>query len=100
MHEVFLGLQNAANWNAMIDLVKDENGERQDDLAKIQAKTLLIWGEHDEAYGPEAFGRVFEEHIPDAELIVVEGAGHYPHEQEPALVAAKILAFHLEGRGD
>jgi pimeloyl-ACP methyl ester carboxylesterase len=100
VHEVYLGLKNAANWNSMIDLVKDENGERQGDLATIQAKTLLIWGEHDEAYGPETFGRAFEERIPDAKLVVVEGAGHYPHEQEPALVAGKILAFHLADRGE
>ncbi|MGK0480695.1 MAG: 3-oxoadipate enol-lactonase [Planctomycetota bacterium] len=98
VHEVFLGLQNRSNWNAMIDLVKDESGERAADLARIQAKTLLIWGEHDEAYPPATFGRVFEERIPDARLIVVEGAGHYPHEQEPALVAREILALHEEGR--
>ena len=95
VHEVYLSLENAGNWNAMIDLVKDESGERELDLARVKAKTLLIWGEHDGAYAPETFGRVFEERIPDARLVVVEGAGHYPHEQEPGLVAAEILAFHL-----
>ena len=82
----------------MIDLVKDESGERENDLANIQAKTLLIWGEHDEAYAPATFGRTFEERIPDAKLVVVDGAGHYPHEQEPAFVANQILELHLAGR--
>lgn len=98
VHEVFLGLENRGNWNAMIDLVRDENGERQHDLAKIQAQTLLIWGEHDEAYPPETFGRVFDERIPSSRFVVVEGAGHYPHEQQPALVAAEILSLHQQGR--
>ena len=98
VHEVYLGLKNSANWNAMIDLVKDEGGEREGDLAKIQAPTLLIWGEHDEAFAPGTFGRTFEERIPSARLVVVEGAGHYPHEQEPAFVAQQVLDFHLSGR--
>ncbi|QDV08042.1 Lipase 3 precursor [Planctomycetes bacterium Poly30] len=99
VHEVFLGLENRANWNAMIDLVRDENGARENDLARIQAPTLLLWGETDQAYPPDTFGRVFDERIPSSRLVVVEGAGHYPHEQQPALVAKEILALHREGRG-
>ena len=98
VREVFLGLENRANWNAMIDLVRDENGERAADLAALRAPTLLLWGEHDKAYPPAAFGRTFEERIPDARLVVIEGAGHYPHEQDPGRVAREILAFHAEAR--
>lgn len=97
VHEVFLGLENRGNWNAMIDLVRDENGEREHELASLQMPTLLIWGEHDEAYPPQTFGRTFEERIPDARLVVVEGAGHYPHEQRPKRVADELLAFHRGG---
>ncbi len=96
-HEVFLGLQNRSNWNAMIDLVRDDNGDREHDLTKIQAPTLLLWGEHDEVYAPTTYGRTFEERIPNAQLVVIDGAGHYPHEQEPARVAKEILAFHRAG---
>ncbi|MEM9799973.1 MAG: alpha/beta hydrolase [Planctomycetota bacterium] len=94
VREVFLTLENRGNWNAMIDLVRDENGLREGDLAGLSTPTLLLWGEHDAAYPPERFGRRFEETIPDARLVVIEGAGHYPHEQDPARVAREILAFH------
>ena len=97
VHEVFLGLENRVSWNAMIDLVRDENGGRAAELAGLGAPTLLLWGEFDQAYPPPTFGRTFEERIPDARLVVVEGAGHYPHEQAPARVAREILAFHRGG---
>ncbi|MEM9380848.1 MAG: alpha/beta hydrolase, partial [Planctomycetota bacterium] len=79
VREVFLGLENRGNWNAMIDLVRDENGDRAADLARLEMPTLLLWGALDQAYPPDTFGRTFEERIPDARLVVVEGAGHYPH---------------------
>lgn len=97
VRETFLGLENRGNWNAMIDLVRDENGERKDDLNTLQMPTLLIFGEHDQAYPPETFGSEFEERIPDARLHVIAGAGHYPHEQRPEEVAALILGFHRNG---
>lgn len=97
--EVFLGLQNRGNWNAMIDLVRDENGARAGELSGLRAPTLLLWGELDQAYPPATFGATFAERIPAARLIVVPGAGHYPHEQTPARVAQAILAFHRGGLG-
>lgn len=94
VREVFLGLENRTNWGAMIDLVRDENGERAGDLVRIEAPTLLVFGELDQAYSPAAFGAEFERRIPDARLEVIAGAGHYPHEQEPALVAGLLQEFH------
>jgi len=94
VHEVFLGLENRTNWGAMIDLVRDENGERADDLGRIAAPTLLVFGELDQAYSPATFGAEFERRIPDARLEVIEGAGHYPHEQKPATVGRLLLEFH------
>ncbi|MEE2941441.1 MAG: alpha/beta hydrolase [Planctomycetota bacterium] len=94
VREVFLGLENRTNWGAMIDLVRDENGARAGDLEGIAAPTLLVFGELDQAYSPAAFGAEFARRIPDARLEVIEGAGHYPHEQEPALVGELLLDFH------
>ena len=97
VQEAFLGLQNRRNWNAMIDLVRDENGARAGELVELTTPTLLLWGELDQAYPPATFGSTFEDRIPAARLIVVDGAGHYPHEQAPARVAEEILAFHRGG---
>ena len=98
VREVYLGLENRGNWNAMIDLVRDEDGARADDLAKIEAPTLLLWGSADEAFEPEEFGREFERRIPDARLVVFDGVAHYPHEQVPGKVAKEIARFLRESR--
>ena len=45
-------------------------------LPKIQASTLLIWGENDTAT-PLADGQKMEKLIPDAGLVVLKGAGHF-----------------------
>lgn len=45
-------------------------------LPKIQTPTLLVWGENDTAT-PLWMGRVMESEIPDAALVLFEGASHY-----------------------
>jgi pimeloyl-ACP methyl ester carboxylesterase len=45
---------------------------------RIQAPTLLFWGDQD-AETPLEIGRILEDDIPDAALILFEGAGHYAY---------------------
>lgn len=45
---------------------------------RVQASTVLIWGEHD-MDTPLWQGQRLEQLIPDAGLIVFEGAGHYAY---------------------
>lgn len=45
-------------------------------LPRIQASTLLIWGEKDTAT-PLSDGQLMEARIPDAGLVVLPGAGHF-----------------------
>lgn len=92
--EVFLVCENAHNWHAMVDLVRDENGERAGDLPDVKAPTLLVWGERDLAYPVENYGRRFDEDIPDSTLVVVPDAGHYPHEEQPAAVVRLLTDFY------
>lgn len=93
VREVFLCLENRGNWNATIDLARDEEGSRADELGSLVQPTLLVFGEGDIAYPPDTFGTEFARRIPDARLEVVEGAGHYPHESDPLVVARLIDAF-------
>ena len=87
---------NRDNWHAMIDLARDENGTRSPELATLEQPTLLLWGAQDVAYRPERFGELFRDAIPDARLVLLEGTGHYPHEEQPAVVARAIAAFARE----
>jgi len=93
VEEFFLVCENAQNWKAMIDLARDENGEREAELQDIQAPTLVLWGASDCAYRLDVYGERFARDIPRAELVSMPGTGHYPHEQRPAEVLEILNDF-------
>lgn len=95
VEEFHLVCSNRRNWEAMIALVRDENGSRAHELTDLEAPTLLLWGADDIAYLPEREGRGFQERLPNATLQVVAGSGHYPFEDQPGEVIA-LLEQHFE----
>ena len=63
--------------------VRVVNEDLREALPRIQAPTLLIWGERDDTT-PLADGQLMERLIPDAGLVVFKNAGHYAYlEQSP-----------------
>lgn len=64
-------------------------------LGRVRAPTLLVWGERDEDT-PMWMARRMEELIPDAGLVVLEGAGHYSYADAPGQFAAVARRFLLE----
>jgi pimeloyl-ACP methyl ester carboxylesterase len=61
-------------------------------LHRIDVPTLVIWGEQDRFAAP-SYGRQLAERIPNAELRMLAGAGHYPHIEQSAEVIEMIDAF-------
>jgi pimeloyl-ACP methyl ester carboxylesterase len=61
--------------------VKVVNEDLSHLLPRIQASTLLIWGTEDDAV-PVAHARTMEKAIPDAGLVLFEGAGHFAYLDE------------------
>ncbi len=59
-------------------LVRLVNQDLRPLLPRIAAPTLLVWGDHD-TETPLANGREMERLIPDAGLVVFEGAGHFAY---------------------
>lgn len=57
-------------------LVKVVNEDLQEVMPKINAPTLLLWGENDNAT-PVADAKIMEQLIPNAGLVVLKNAGHY-----------------------
>jgi pimeloyl-ACP methyl ester carboxylesterase len=49
--------------------------DQRDLLPTVSVPTFLLWGEQD-VRSPLAVARQFQEAIPDAELVVIPGAGH------------------------
>ena len=66
--------------------------DQRDVLPQIKAPTLLIWGEHD-ARSPLRIAREFHELIPHSELVVIPGAGHVSHLEQPARFNEAVREF-------
>lgn len=73
-------------------LVRLVNEDLRDELPHIQAPTLLIWGERDEDT-PLAGGQLMEREIPDAGLVVFEGAGHFAYLEQSARFCHIVKTF-------
>lgn len=57
-----------------------------------QLSTLIIWGMKDTAFRPTQLAR-WRELVPDAEVVTLANAGHWPHEEEPEAVIEAMRRF-------
>ncbi|MCR9128433.1 MAG: alpha/beta fold hydrolase [Alphaproteobacteria bacterium] len=64
-------------------------------LREIEAPAVVIWGQRD-AMIPATHGPRFAAALQNAELVLIEDAGHMPQEERPVQVSAVIRDF-LEG---
>jgi pimeloyl-ACP methyl ester carboxylesterase len=62
----------------------------------IQIPTLVVWGQ-DDAIVPVEIGRRLVALMPNARLMVIEGAAHQPHWEAPGAFHAAVIPF-LAGR--
>ena len=77
---VFAGRHLFPGWSVM------------DRLSEIRARTLVIAGRDDFLFPPEHQAQIAAG-IPDAQLEIVERAGHNPHAEEPAVVMRAVRRF-------
>lgn len=63
-----------------------------EDLAKIAAPTLILWGDRDMVIPVEQAARLARD-IEGAEIIIYEGVGHAAQEEAPARSVADAAAF-------
>jgi haloalkane dehalogenase len=61
-------------------------------LADLDVPVLLLWGDGDE-FAPLAGAHRFQRELPDTELIVIEGAGHFVWDEEPERCSAALTTF-------
>ena len=61
-------------------------------LHRIDVPTLVLWGASDRVAAPE-YGRAYAGAIPGARFELLEGAGHFPHLDQPEAFSRSIEAF-------
>jgi proline iminopeptidase len=61
------------------------------EAAKVTAPVLTIHGVRDNL--PIAASREWVQSLPDARLLLIDGAGHYPHFEQADMFLASLMAF-------
>jgi haloalkane dehalogenase len=61
-------------------------------LAALGVPTLVLWGEND-PFAPVAGAHRFVAEIPDSELVVVPGTGHFVYDDAPQACADAVVSF-------
>jgi pimeloyl-ACP methyl ester carboxylesterase len=67
-------------------------------LHRITVPTLLLWGAQDRFVAASYYGAAYRNAIPGARLDLIEGAGHFPHLEQPDALVARVRAFVDKGR--
>lgn len=62
------------------------------ELQRVQAPTLLVWGERD-AYAPRADQQRLLATLPHSRLLAYAGVGHALHWEQPEVFARDLVAF-------
>jgi haloalkane dehalogenase len=92
--EYWKGLADAAHRRNALELYRSGDFEKLAGyrLAELGVPVLLLWGESDE-FAPLAGAHRFQRELPDTELVVIEGAGHFVWDEEPERCTAALTAF-------
>jgi pimeloyl-ACP methyl ester carboxylesterase len=61
-------------------------------LHRVDVPALLLWGSADRVTKPE-YGHAYAAAIPGSTFALVEGAGHFPHLEQPAAFARAVERF-------
>lgn len=65
-------------------------------LSQVQVPVVVIHGDADRPLPLETSGQVLAEKIPNARLVVVKDAGHFPHLEKPEIVNETIWEWLKE----
>lgn len=83
----------AGNRHALVERFKQvSGGEGVEDIPKIAVPTLILWGKDDRLILPEN-GERFHKDIQGSQLVMLDGLGHVPHEEDPAKTVAAVKGF-------
>ncbi len=67
-----------------------------DEVKGMEVPVLVLYGEHDQALTADAMKQTFMDWLPNAELMMIGNAGHYPMQEAPVDYVTKTEAFMRE----
>lgn len=95
----YASLTHADNRQAFVRTVRaviDAGGQSVSAVDRLyltsEIPTLIVWGDQDGII-PIAHAHSAHEVMPESQLSIVEGAGHFPHVEEPAQFARIVTSF-------
>jgi pimeloyl-ACP methyl ester carboxylesterase len=65
-------------------------------LHRVSMPTLLLWGADDRFVTASYYGAAYRAAIPGARFETIDGAGHFPHIEEPRAFAERVRGFLTE----
>jgi len=93
--------ETRASFLATVQAVIDLGGQRISAIDRLHLAadlpTMIVWGDRDRII-PMTHGQHAAELVPGCRFEVIAGAGHYPHEDNPARFA-QLLAFFVATAG-
>ena len=99
--EYFKGLGDERRRRGVLELYRSGDFEKlapyDGKLAGLGVPTLLLWGS-DDPFAPLASAHRFEREIPGAELVVVDGTGHFVVDDAPDRYAGELVRWLRQAR--
>jgi haloalkane dehalogenase len=94
LDEYWKAYTSAARRRSQLELYRSGDFSKLEeyDLATLHVPVLLVWGERDE-FAPVAGAHRFERELPDTELVVIEGTGHFVWDEAPRGCAEALTGF-------
>jgi haloalkane dehalogenase len=94
--EFYKAYGDAERKQSQLDLYRSGDfaklGPYEGKLGALGIPTLIVWGATDQ-FAPVGGGYRFQKQIPGSRLVVLDDAGHFLMEDEPARVAEEVTTF-------
>jgi pimeloyl-ACP methyl ester carboxylesterase len=82
----------AGNRRALAQRLARPDPDQSERIRGLRQPTLVLWGARDRLI-PLQSGQRFAQDIPNARLVVLDGLGHVPQQEDPQRTVAEVQGF-------
>jgi len=93
MAEVMRSLHKAGHWEAFRETTRTSHAPVETRLGQVRAPTLVVMGDKDPDFPDPAAEANWIAQRMACEVLMVEGAGHYPQAEFPEIVSPAVVQF-------